>query len=237
MAEEKNIHAGHRQRLKKQFIAQGAEGMSDFTFLEMMLFFPIPNGDTNPLSHRLIEHLGSFDRVFDANSEELMAVKGVGEHSAAYLKQFSEWMVRYTAARASTDFTYKDYEAVSEFLDTKFRGLDHEKTMLLHYNASEKFVNSMWIGDGDLENVHLNTRQVAASINENKTKYVAFVHNHLSGSPQPSQSDLDALYALTQFLKMLDVLTIDNIIYTEKKTLFFSKDKKYNRLVVEYNFR
>lgn len=55
MAEKpKNFHAGHRQRVKGEFLARGLEGMPDHKVLELLLFFAKPQGDVNPLAHALM---------------------------------------------------------------------------------------------------------------------------------------------------------------------------------------
>ena len=89
MAEKKkSIHTGHRGRVKEEFLARGIEGWPDHRVLELMLFFALPQGDTNPLAHELIDRFGSLDRVLDALPEELMKTPGLGTHAATFLKLF-----------------------------------------------------------------------------------------------------------------------------------------------------
>ena len=83
---EKNIHAGHRKRAKAEFLARGLEGLPDHRVLELLLFYAIPQGDVNPLAHRLLEHFGSLSGVFNATHEQLTAVKGIGENTATLIR-------------------------------------------------------------------------------------------------------------------------------------------------------
>ena len=62
--EKQNLHAGHRQRLKKRFDAVGLKGFEEHTLLELLLFYAIPQKDTNALAHELIRRFGSLDRSF-----------------------------------------------------------------------------------------------------------------------------------------------------------------------------
>ena len=95
-----SIHEGHRQRLKQRFADHGERVFDDHQLLELMLFYAVPQGDVNPLAHRLINHFGSFAAVLDASPEDLRQVKGVGEHTALYLSMFPQVMRRYLASRA-----------------------------------------------------------------------------------------------------------------------------------------
>ena len=82
MAEKKKaIHTGHRGRVKEEFLTRGVEGWPDHRIVELLLFYAIPQGDVNPLAHELVDRFGSLEGVLDALPEELMKVKGMGEHS------------------------------------------------------------------------------------------------------------------------------------------------------------
>ena len=54
---EKNgsIHKDHRKRLKTRFRKEGLDHFDELYVLELLLFFGIPQGDTNPLAHRLLD--------------------------------------------------------------------------------------------------------------------------------------------------------------------------------------
>ena len=64
-----NIHAGHRDRLRNEFLGhQDATKMPEHKLLEMLLFYAIPQRDTNPIAHELLTRFGSFSAVFEALS-------------------------------------------------------------------------------------------------------------------------------------------------------------------------
>ena len=69
--EKQNLHAGHRQRLKKRFDAVGLKGFEEHTLLELILFYAIPQKDTNALAHELIRRFGSLDGVLQASMAQL----------------------------------------------------------------------------------------------------------------------------------------------------------------------
>ena len=77
-----SVHEGHRDRLKKRYLEQGLEGFNEVQMLELLLFYAIPRRDTNELAHRLLEHFGSLEAVFDASVRQLTAVEGIGQNAA-----------------------------------------------------------------------------------------------------------------------------------------------------------
>lgn len=225
-------HGGHRKRLKNQYNVGGCEGMSDFTLLELMLFFAIPQGDTNPLAHKLIEKFGSFDRVFDAKFDELMSVDGIGEHAATYLTLYQSAMKRYIEKKTVTEFKTTDTDLIESFVRSKYINTPQERAMLLHFNADGNFVNYTWLGDGSFDRVSFDNRAIAASIVENRSKMVITVHNHPSGIATPSESDKAALKELSGFLRMMNVILADNVIITKNHAHFFSKYPKYTDFLI-----
>lgn len=90
-----SIHTGHRQRVKEEFLARGLTGLADHRALELLLFYAIPQGDINPLAHRLVERFGSLSGVFNAPYEELMKVQGVGANTATLLRLLPAIAARY----------------------------------------------------------------------------------------------------------------------------------------------
>lgn len=227
-------HGGHRKRLKNQYIVSGFEGMSDFTLLELMLFYAIPQGDTNPLAHKLIDKFGSFDRVLDANFEELISVDGIGEHAATYITLYQSAMKRYVDKKTVTSFNVTETDLIEAFVRSKYINTPQEKAMLLHFNADGQFINYTWIGDGNFDRVSFDNRLIASSVIENKSKMVIIVHNHPSGIVTPSDGDLYTLKRLNSFLKMLNVNIADNLIITKDFAHFFTKNIKYVNFIVEW---
>ena len=61
-----SIHAGHRQRLKERFLKDGLDNFEDHQVLELLLFYGIPQRDTNEIAHELIRKFGSLSKVLEA---------------------------------------------------------------------------------------------------------------------------------------------------------------------------
>ena len=57
---------GHRERLRGRFREAGAEAVSDYELLELVLFRAIPQRDVKPLAKDLIARFGSFAEVVAA---------------------------------------------------------------------------------------------------------------------------------------------------------------------------
>ena len=103
MENTKNIHDGHRKRLKERFLKGGMDGLSDINCLELLLFYALPRRDTNPIAHALLEQFGSLSGVLDAPPEQLQKISGISEHAATLLHTIPQLARRYMMDQTGTD--------------------------------------------------------------------------------------------------------------------------------------
>ena len=121
-----NPHKGHRDRLKKRFLQSGIDDFEDHNKLELLLFYAIPQKDTNPIAHELLDTFGSLSNVLDAPFEELIKVKGISESSAVLLKLIPPLSRSYLNDKYKNGFVINSTEQAGEFLMPKFIGLTTE---------------------------------------------------------------------------------------------------------------
>src|SRR3954470_22309045 len=78
-AEAEPHYHGHRERLRNRFREAGANALSDYELLELLLFRALPRVDVKPLAKTLLGKFGSFVEVIAAPETRLREVKGVGD--------------------------------------------------------------------------------------------------------------------------------------------------------------
>ena len=52
-----SVHSGHRRRVRERFLNEGLDSFPPHNVLELLLFYGLPQKDTNELAHRLIDGL------------------------------------------------------------------------------------------------------------------------------------------------------------------------------------
>lgn len=210
-----SIHDGHRARLKRRFLEHGEQVFDDHQLLELMLFYAVPQGDVNPLAHRLINHFGSFAAVLDAKPEELMRVKGVGDHTALYLSMFPQVLRRYMASRSGGEERVCSAADAGEYLLPYFFGARNETAFLLCLDAKGKVLSCRFLAEGSLDRVGLNSRQVVETALEDRASAVILAHNHVSGVAAPSEADVALTLALRPLLRSLGVHLLDHLVVAD----------------------
>jgi DNA repair protein RadC len=86
LAEATPHYLGHRERLRDRFREAGADALSDYELLELLLFRALPRRDVKPLAKTLLEKFGSFAEVIAAPEARLAEVKGLGDSAITEFK-------------------------------------------------------------------------------------------------------------------------------------------------------
>jgi DNA repair protein RadC len=86
LAEAPPHYLGHRERLRDRFREAGADALSDYELLELLLFHALPRRDVKPLAKTLLEKFGSFAEVIAAPEVRLAEVKGLGDSAITEFK-------------------------------------------------------------------------------------------------------------------------------------------------------
>ena len=84
--EIKNLHKGHRDRLRKKFYESDGDAIEPHELLELLLYSVNSQKNTNPVARKLIMKFGTIYNVFSASEEELAEVEGIGPQTITLLK-------------------------------------------------------------------------------------------------------------------------------------------------------
>ena len=208
-------HAGHRQRVKTEFLTRGLEGWPEHRVLEIMLFYAIPQGDVNALAHALIDRFGSLAGVLDASVDLLCQVPGVGEHTAALLKLFPAVAGRYVASRSSLEDMATTSDQVRRILAPYFFGARNEMTYLLCLDGKHKALGVRKLGEGSIHTAEITARRLTEEALALRAAGVILAHNHISGLAIPSAEDRNTTLYLKGVLEPIGIELVDHVIFCD----------------------
>ena len=210
---EKSIHVGHRKRTKEEFMARGLEGWPDHKVLELLLYYAIPQGDVNPLAHRLLDTFGSLPGVFNARMDQLTAVKGMGAHAACLIKLMTALGGRYEADLSRADKILDSTELLGAYLRPEFFGQRNEITVVLCLDAKNKVLLCQQLAEGSADSTSMNLRKIMEVALGCNASQVVLAHNHISNIAMPSQNDIMATRLAYDALRQIDIHLRDHLIF------------------------
>ncbi len=208
------LHDGHRQRVKRRFLALGAEGMDDHQLLELLLFYAVPRQDTNETAHRLLKHFGSLQNVLHASPEELTAVEGVGENAALLLRLTGDVSLHARCSALPQKILNSPDRTGAYFMEL----LAGEKKELLYQvclDGKGKLLTCRCISRGSVASSPVQVRQVVENALYAGAHAILLAHNHPSGVALPSQQDVLTTRQIQEALAPLNIRLADHIVVAD----------------------
>ena len=216
-AEEKemNIHQGHRQRKRRQFLDSGEEHLADHELLELLLFYAIPQRDTNPIAHALMERFGSLQSVFSATEEELMEIPYIGESAVALLQLVPALHRRMMISGEGQETVLNTTARLGEFFQKLMAGRRGERVYQLCLDKKGRKLALFEVGRGSASMAAFNVRPVMQNALRTQAEIVVLAHNHPSGVALPSYEDQTATRMVAEALGTVGIRLADHIIVAD----------------------
>ncbi len=211
---DKNVHGGHRDRIKDKFLKNGLDDLELHETLEFLLYYAVPRRDTNPISHRLIDKFGSFSAVFDASLDSLVE-EGISKNTAILIKMIPELCREYLDDKNRNKNKIINMSSVGDLFVDKFVGRECETVILLLTDAKHKEVFCGVINKGSISSCELYLKTIVKYAMQYNARYAVISHNHTSGLALPSKGDLIATRKIFHALALLDVKLVDHIIVAD----------------------
>ena len=217
MAEEKNIHSGHRQRMLKRYLEHGIDSFEEHEILEIFLYTAYSRRNTNDISHQLINRFGSLEGVLNAGYDELVTEKNVGVTAAALISFMKDLARRYSkedlaGIRLSTS------ESVRSFCYELLKDCSTEQAHALFLDQTLNLIGESMISRGDSSSVDFDLRAIVTKAIKTQCCNIVLVHSHPGGVLLPSSSDVAATRRVATSLRNIGINLIDHIIVNEEDT-------------------
>lgn len=207
-----NPHKDHRSRMKNQFLRNGIHQFEPHQVLELLLFYGIPQKDTNPIAHDLINTFGDLPSVLDASFEDLCKVKGISEHTATLLVLCGQLLSRYYKDKKDKP-SFNNIDEIAQFLQSEFVNEKKEKVVLLSLNNRRQLINCSVVQEGTLTMAEASTRELVQTALRYNATQVVIAHNHPAGYCVPSADDVSTTKALINSFRMMEIDVIDHLIF------------------------
>ena len=203
---------GHRDRLRARFAEKGADSLADYELLELYLFRSIPRRDVKPIAKELIAKFGSFAEVIAAPVDRLTEVKGISEKIALDLK-----ILRAAATKLGQESVLgrpvlSSWSALLDYCRSAMQFETTEQFRVLFLDRKNRLIADEILGQGTVDRAPVYPREILKRALAHESTAIILTHNHPSGDPTPSQSDIDITKEIVQACKPIRVAVHDHLI-------------------------
>ena len=211
-AEDGKMHEGHRKRVKDKFRAYGQDIFEDHELLELLLFFGISRKNTNGIAHELLNRFGSLQGVFDASTNELIAVDGIGRSSAVLIKTVGAFIQRCRQRQPDNRLKLDSFSEITRFVGDLFEDDGEERIYLIALNSSFRLIGYSNVCTGEINFSSATIDKIVKTSFDYNASFVIVAHNHPGGIAIPSQHDVDATTKLTDSFRYLNICFLEHFI-------------------------
>ena len=227
MAEKAHLHAGHRERLREQFLSAGTDIFRAHQILELLLFYSVPRRDTNNLAHALIEHFGSASRVLTAGERELTAVEGIGAHTAKFINDYRAFV---TGALEEPCEAFKnqklDREAMIErILLDHYTEQAHEHAIILLINNNFDVYDVQTVAHGSIHSARFHPKEAVRLALDRHAALAIVAHNHPTGLAIPTNEDRLITEELDRHFGLIGIKLVNHFLVANGRIVGLARNE------------
>ena len=158
--------------------------------------------------------------------EQLCKIEGIGPSKAIAISAAFEMGKRAAIENAiSSSEQISSPQKVFQILYPTLKNLDHEECWVLFLNKTNRLICKEKMTIGGMDSTIIDNRAIIRKALEKKAVAIILVHNHPSGSAQPSNADINQTSSLNKALKTCDLALIDHIIIGEDEYYSFADEQ------------
>ena len=213
LAEAPPHYHGHRERLRERFREAGADALSDYELLELLLFRALPRRDVKPLAKSLLEQFGSFAEVYRrAGSSGLPRSKGSAMPRITELKIVQAAASRFLRGAVNKRPVLSSWSTVLDYCRSAQAFADREQFRVLFLDKRNQLIADEVQQIGTVDHTPVYPREVVKRALELSATAIILVHNHPSGDPTPSRADIQMTQQIIAVAQPLGIAVHDHII-------------------------
>lgn len=212
------------ERPREKLVRCGCEALSKAELLAIL----IQSGTRRETAVDVARHILSvcdsrLDKVACLSIKDLTAIEGIGTAKAVSICAAFELGRRLSSELPEEQITILRSETVFRMMHPRLGHLDHEECWMLYLNAANKLTGREKISSGGVTSTVLDPKFIAKRAMEALSSGIVLVHNHPSGNPNPSRSDIEQTSVLREVLKTCDIKLLDHIIIGKQKYYSFAE--------------
>jgi len=200
------------QRPRERFYTQGAAALSLAELLAILLRTGLRGATAVDLGHSLCARFGTLDALARASVEELESVKGVGRDKAITLKAVFELSRRLSTESRGELPLLDTPERIVAQLREEALALQHERVWLFLLDTRKRLLRRLVLTEGLLDQSLVHAREVFRPAVLANAHSIVLAHNHPSGDPTPSETDVRTTRELVRVGRLMHLELCDHII-------------------------
>lgn len=201
------------ERPRERLLQLGPDRLSNAELLAILIGCGTKRQSALMLASRLLAEGEGLAFLAGCHPEELVSIKGIGRAKAARVLAAAELGKRLAEKKKENrPDSLHCADQAAQFLMPGMRYLkkEHFRTVLL--NVKNQVLSVENVAVGGLSSAKIHPREVFCAAIRKSAASIILTHNHPSGDPMPSESDVDLTARLVEAGHLLGIPVLDHIV-------------------------
>ena len=175
------------------------------------------------LAASLLARFGDLHGLLDAPADALLATEGMAPAKAAAIIAVRGIMDSYHAEVLTQGQVLSSSTGVQRYLRHRLGRREREVFGALFLDTRHHLISNDELFFGSVDRAMVYPREVIKSCLKHNASAVILYHNHPSGTPEPSASDIQVTARIATLLVELDVRLVDHVVVGASEQISFAE--------------
>jgi len=219
----------NEEKPRERLIKYGVQNISNEDLIAIILKTGIKNCSVKQLSLLLLSNIKNIDELKKCNISSLTKIKGIGEVKAVELLASLELGRRvYYEKKLDNKLKLNNPTIIYDYFKYKINDLKQECFYCIYLDNQKNMIDYRLLFKGTINMSLVHPREVFKEAYLLSASSIICLHNHPSGSCNPSEEDKKLTINLIDIGRTLGIEIIDHIIIGESNFYsFFEHDNTY----------
>lgn len=200
-------------RPRERLARLGAEALRDAELVAVLFRTGTQEAGAVALAERVLARFKDLRTLSNTSLEEIQEVKGVGRVKAIELKAALELGKRLAAYQRPASTRIRGAEDVANLLMLDFKDCETEQFKSVLLSTKNDVLKVVGISRGGLDNTSAAPREVFRQAVRENAAAIIVCHNHPSGDPEPSRTDIELTRSLCEAGRTLGIPVLDHVVF------------------------
>ena len=215
------------ERPYEKCFTHGPEALSDAELLSVIIRTGTKKDSSLALSRKILEgEDGGLLSLLHRSLPELMEIRGIGPVKASQLLCIGELSRRIWRQAASGEtLSFHSPEAIAGYYMEEMRHREQEEFRAMFFNTKQVLIKELLVSRGTVNASLATPREIFIEALRYRAVSLILVHNHPSGDPEPSQSDMLLTRRVKEAGSLVGITLLDHIVIGDKRYVSFRQNE------------
>ena len=226
----KIIDLPYLDRPREKALRYGIEKLSDYELIALLISSGTKEESATDIAYTMISQNNGLINVINKPLNDLLSFKGIGKAKAIKIKAAFEIAKRcQSPSKYDKEKVDSSYAIIQRYRPLFIANSYQENLYLVILDWKKRIIHEMNLYRGNESSVSYSNRQIIQQVLMHNGHFFYVIHNHPSGSLEPSEGDVFFTASLINECRKFKIKMIDHLIISSNGYYsFLSQSKQYD---------